>query len=318
MGQPSTENQLYQEDSGCSRQEWTKPEDISRAFVQYFQNILSSASPDGIEECTAAVPQSVSLSMNAQLMCDFRPKEVDVALSQMHPTKSPGPDGYAACFYQNHWPLVGDSVRAAVLNFLNTGCMEAELNTTYIALIPKVSPSTKVTEFRPISLCNVLYKLIAKVLANRLKHILPQIISKNQSAFLPGRLISDNVLVAYEALHTMASRMKGKKGYMAIKLDMSKAYDRVEWGFLEAIMRKMGFAEGWISLIMQCVRTVSYSVLVNGSPQGCITPTRGLRQGDPLSPYLFLLCAEGLSSLIRKAEVDGKITGLPFRGGVSS
>jgi hypothetical protein len=114
----------------------------------------------------------------------FVAEEVDLALSQMHPLKSPGPDGFAACFYQKHWSSVGPQVRAAVLRFLNTGIMEDELNSTYLALIPKASPSTKVTEFRPNSLCNVLYKLMAKVLANRLKHILPQIISHNQSAFI--------------------------------------------------------------------------------------------------------------------------------------
>jgi hypothetical protein len=150
-----------------------------------------------------------------------------------------------------------------------------------------------------------------KVLANRLKQVLPEIISQQQGAFLPGRLISNNILVAYDALHTMATPLSGKKGYMAIKLDMSKAYDRVKWQFLEGIMRKLGFDEAWISLIMTCVCSVSYSVLINGRPAGLITPSRGLRQGDSLSPYLFLLCVEGLSSLLQKAEREGSISGVP-------
>jgi hypothetical protein len=125
----------------------------------------------------------------------------------------------------------------------------------------------------------------------------------------------DNVLVAYEALHSMDTRMKGKKGFMAIKLDMSKAYDRVEWSYFEAMMQRMGFVEQWIRLIMTCVRSVSYSVLINGAPYGKILPTRGLRQGDPLSPYLFLLVAEGLSSLLTKAELDGRLTGVPIAFG---
>jgi hypothetical protein len=125
-------------------------------------------------------------------------------------------------------------------------------------------------------------------------------------------LITDNVLVAFEALHTMQTRMKGKKGYVALKLDMSKAYDRVKWGFLEEIMRKLGFGERWIGHIMQCVQSVTYGILINGTPFGNIHPTRGLRQGDPLSPYLFLLCAEGLSALLHKAEVDGHISRVPI------
>ena len=119
-------------------------------------------------------------------------------------------------------------------------------------------------DYRPISLCNVVYKIIAKVLANRLKKILPYIISESQSAFVPGRLISDNILIAFETLHHMKFMKGGQQSYMALKLDMSKAYDRVEWAFLEAIMMKMGFNASWVSMIMECVRSVSYYVLING------------------------------------------------------
>ena len=123
---------------------------------------------------------------------------------------------------------MGDEVCAVVLNILNSDQMPAELNMTHLALIPKVKTPKSVTEFRPISFCNVLYKLVPKVLANRLKKILPFIIDSTQSAFIPGRLISDNVLAAYETLYTINTGMRGKKGFMAVKLDMSKAYDRVE------------------------------------------------------------------------------------------
>ncbi|XP_050264248.1 uncharacterized protein LOC126708501 [Quercus robur] len=143
------------------------------------------------------------------------------------------------------------------------------------------------------------------VLANRLTRVLPEVISDAQSAFVPGRQIIDNVLVAFEVMHCINKRRKGKEGLMAIKLDMSKAYDRVEWAYLEAMMRKMGFQDRWISLMMMCVTTVSYSVLLNGEPKGRIVPTRGLRQGDPISPYLFLLCTEGLSAMLKKSENGG-------------
>jgi hypothetical protein len=110
--------------------------------------------------------------------------------------------------------------------------------------------------------------------------------------------------------------MKGKQGYMALKLDMSKAYDQVEWEFLEAVMLKIGFARRWVEMLMICIRTVTYSILINGQPHGRIVPTRGIRQRDPLSPYFFILCAEGLSTMLRKAELDRRIMGLPItRGG---
>ena len=155
-----------------------------------------------------------------------------------------------------------------------------------------------------------MYKLISKVLANRLKRVLDAVIDESQSAFVPGRLIIDNVIVAFKTMHCIDQRKKGKEALMAIKLDMSKAYDRVEWVYLEAMMRKMGFHERWISLIMMCVTTVSYSVLINGEPKGKIIPSRGLRQGDPISPYLFLLCAEGLSAMIKKEEREGNLNGI--------
>ena len=185
------------------------------------------------------------------------------------------------------------------------------MNVTHIVLIPKKNNPSMVTDFCPISLCNVLYTIVSKVLANRLKLILPAIISQNQSAFIPGRLILDNTLAAYETLHTMHSRMWGKMGYMAIKLVMRKAYDRVEWCFLEKVMIKMGFERRWVNLIMTCILSVRYAVIVNGSPVGDIRPTRGIRQRDPLSPYLFLLIAEVLSSQLYHAASEGRLIEVP-------
>jgi hypothetical protein len=278
-------------------------EDIA---VTYFQNIFTTSGPTRIEETLAAVDRVVSEEINHQLLLPFTPEEVRVALFQMHPSKAPGSDGMSSFFFQKFWHIVGTSVSTAVLSVLNSGKLLRKVNLTHIALIPKKKSPEMMSDYRPISLCNVLYKIISKVLANRLKTVLSVIISDSQSAFVPGRLITDNVSVAFEILHKMKAKRKGKQGEMAVKLDMSKAYDRVEWQFVEAIMKKLGFAERWISMIMECIRTVQYSVLLDGVPKGFIIPSRGLRQGDPLSPYLFLLCAEGLSALMRKQALwDG-------------
>ena len=144
-------------------------------------------------------------------------------------------------------------VTEAVLSTLNTGTIPKAINHTFLTLIPKIQSPRKITDFRPISLSNVLYKLIAKVLANRLKPRLPQLISETQSAFMSERLITNNILVAHETLHHLKSKRFGKIGFMALKLDMRKAYDRVEWKFLEQIMQKMGFAPKWIQLISTCI-----------------------------------------------------------------
>ncbi len=233
-----------------------------------------------------------------------------MALFQMHPSKAPGPDDISSFFYKKYWHIVGLSVSNAVLSVLNSGKILQKINLAHISLIPKKKNPECMSDFRPISLCNMIYKIISKVFANRLKLVLPCIILESQSAFVPGRLITDNVSVAFELIHKLKAKRTGKKGEMAIKLDMSKAYDLVEWIYLESIMRRMGFAERWISLIMECIRTVQYSVLIDGVPKGFIIPSQGIQQGDPLSAYMFLLCAEGLSVLFHKAGFLGNLKGI--------
>lgn len=158
---------------------------------------------------------------------------------------------------------MGDKVTTDVLMVLNGGEIPENWNDTCVVLVPKVKQPECMKDLRPISLCNVVYKLVSKCVANRLKLILPDIIAQNQSAFIPGRLIMDNILLAYEVTHFMQNKRSGAVGYAALKLDMSKAYDRVEWHFLEAMMKKLGFTESWISLIMKCCTTVKFRFRFN-------------------------------------------------------
>ena len=184
------------------------------------------------------------------------------------------------------------------------------INETLIVLIPKVASPEEISQFRPISLCNVLYKIASKVVANRLKVILSEIISEEQSAFVPGRLITDNIISAYECLHFMKRRRVVNMRCCALKLDMMKAYDRVEWIYLAAILTKLGFHQSWVQMVMSLVTSVSFSVLLNGDRLENFRPTRGLRQGDPISPYLFLLSAEGMSGLINSKIQSSVLNGI--------
>ncbi|KAL9680177.1 hypothetical protein QQ045_018055 [Rhodiola kirilowii] len=205
--------------------------------------------------------------------------EIKEAVFQMSPTKAPGPDGFSAIFYQKHWHVVRGTITAKVSQFFRDGIIEEGLNETMIVLIPKCKRPRRVEYFRPISLCNVFVKIITKILANLLRIVLPVVVSEAQSAFIPGRQISDNILLAHEVLHFIKTRRKQKKGYFSLKLDMSKAYDRIEWRFLEEMLLKLGFPAKWISLTMECVRSVRYTVKFNNQVLDIPRPERGLRQG---------------------------------------
>ena len=270
-------------------------EEMARQFYTELFTAQELLETDTILNC---VPRKVTPQMNEELMKPFAAEEVHSALFMMGPNKAPGPDGFTAGFFQYHWHLLGPSITRAVLNFLNGGELPSEVNMTTIVLIPKIKNPQEMKNFRPISLCNVIYKICSKILANRLRCFLDEIISEEQSAFVPGRLITDNMLIAYECTHYL-KRKKGKLSACAVKLDMAKAYDRFEWVYLQRMMLRLGFHEVFVSLVMRCVTSVSLSVRVNGVLTEPFRPTRGIRQGDPISPYLFLLCAEGLSSLLK-------------------
>ena len=192
---------------------------------------------------------------------------------------------------------MGQNVCDLVLRILNGEPIPEGLNDTYLALIPKVENPQHVTQFRPIGLCNVAYKLITKVLVQRLKKVLPGLISPFQSSFVPGRQITDNIIIMQESLHTMR-RKKGFRGLMAIKLDLDKAYDKLNWNFIRNTLIDMRLPQVMVDVIMRCITSCSMRILWNGEPTKCFHPTRGIRQGDPLSPYIFVACVERLSQII--------------------
>lgn len=237
--------------------------------------------------------------------------DVRKALSQMNPRKSSEKDGLGSVFYQKFCNVVDADVCSTCLSFLNGSGDISFIYETIITLIPKVKTPTLTSDFRPISLCNVLYKIIAKILSNRLQEILDKAISEEQNAFILGRLITDNAMVNFECLNTIKRHKKGKEGFLPLKADMAKAYDRVSGDFyMLYMMLKMGFSPEWVNIICKCISSVTYTIYLNGG-LALKFPNRDLRQGDPLSPFLFLICAEGLSSLVNYELQNGTISGLP-------
>ena len=285
--------------------------EVAQVAERYFQNIFTSTPVNEslLMDVFSGFQTRVTEEMNIDLTRPCTEEEVRNALFDMGPHRAPGPDGFSAVFYQRFWEDLKEEIMQEIHELFD-GQFDRQHNHTNLCLIPKIYPPTGMTEFRPIALCNVSYKLISKVLVNRLKPHLGGIISENQNAFIPGRLISDNITVAHEMFHSLKARKRQATSYMAVKTDIAKAYDRMEWNFLETSMIHMGFDSKFIRWIMSCVSSVSFSVLINGSPEGYIVPERGIRQGDPLSPYLFILCAEVLSHMMNKAMVDRSLLGM--------
>ncbi|KAK0595713.1 hypothetical protein LWI29_009285 [Acer saccharum] len=243
----------------------------------------------------------------------FSLDEVKEALASCDGNKAPGPDGFNIGFVKANWEVIEDDFLKFLEEFHRDGPVVKEINRSFIALIPKCDNAEVLSNFRPISLVGSLYKILAKILANRLKKVINSVIGESQMAFVKNRQILDSVVITDEIIHEWRKRKEG--GGLMVKLDFEKAYDTLDHSFLNDLLEKMGFGVKWRRWIECCVSTPRLSVLVNGKPTSEFGLEKGLRQGDPLSPLLFIVAAEGLNALLRKATELNMVKRANFGGG---
>ena len=211
--------------------------------------------------------------------------------------KALGVDGIQALFFQKHWNVVGESLFSTVKDIFDCGSIDATVCKTLIILIPKKDKPENFSKFRPISLCNTFYKIITKIIANRFKVIMNKVVAPTQSSFVPGRHITYNIIITQEVVHSMRT-MRGRDGFMAMKVDLEKAYDKLSWSFIADTIHDIGIPDKLISVFMKCLTGTTMQISWNGDVSEEFRPSIGVRQGDPLSPYIFVICMEILSHLI--------------------
>ncbi|WZZ77741.1 hypothetical protein YC2023_098313 [Brassica napus] len=283
------------------------PKAISREAVQHFQRFLQSQDLEVANDSTAILTELLTyrcdLHAASRLVAPVLPLEIQEAIHALPDDKVSGPDGYTKEFYVAAWPIIGRDFIVAVQSFFIYGFLPTGVNATILSLIPKTESAGTLKEYRPIACCNFLYKVISKILASRLKSILPEAIEANQCAFIKDRLLLENVLLATELVNGYHNRKNSDR--CTIKFDISKAFDTVRWSFITDVLRAMGIPDLFVHWINVCISTAAFSVSVNGSLEGFFTSARGIRQGCSLSPYLYVIINNVLSKMLNQEAGTG-------------
>jgi len=282
------------------------PNDIKEGAVNFFSTLFAKPQCKRIEMGGSGFSK-ISEAKSVWLERLPSLEEVKQAVWDCDGSKAPGPDGFTFSFYKKTWNLISSDIFMMVIEFFRTGKLPKGIGSSFVTLIPKTKGSCRFSQFRPISLIHGLYKIVAKLLSTRLKSILPDVISVNQSAFIAGRQILDGFMIANEVVH--AIRSKKDHGFL-LKVDFHKAFDSILLEHIDSTMCYMGFGSHWRKLISECLSTSKLAILINGSPSKEFSVERGLRQGDPLSPFLFDIAVQGLTVLFNRASDSGYFKGL--------
>ncbi|VFQ84372.1 unnamed protein product [Cuscuta campestris] len=267
----------------------TSSDEVVGCFFEFYQNLFGTTPQVGpIVDEVLAPGATVPESAHSRLLAMVTLEEVKDVVFDIGNEKAPGQDGFTAAFFKNQWSLVGQDVYEAVAEFFISWKLLKQINHAMIVLIPKTVHNPSVKDFRPIACLNVLYKIITKILGKRMAPLLSDLIDPAHGAFVQGRSLVDNLLLAQHLIKDYAIRRSTPS--CMIKLDITKAYDTVSWRFLEDVMLALGFPSRFVALVMECVTSASSSIMVNGDSHGFFKSNRGLRQGDPMAPTLFLFC----------------------------
>lgn len=289
---------------------------IKNVAFQHFKKLYNEKEEQAKIPLTVnEVPKRISNRKNQSLEAEVTNNEIKTALFSMEPDKALGPDGFTARFLQHCWQIIEKYLCRMVRKSQNCQKIGGSTNSAFLTLIPKERGANSFSRFCPISLCNIGYKMITKVIAKKLKAILPDIIPENQGGFIQGRLIADNYTLVQEAIHSSLAR---KEQGMIIKLDLESAFDRVRHRFLLEVLHKFGFGHKFINWIKACISEPWIAPLVNGRATDFFKASRGLRQGCPLSPLLFVLQASALSFLLNRKQTEQEIMGINIARGVKS
>ncbi|WMV41297.1 hypothetical protein MTR67_034682 [Solanum verrucosum] len=284
---------------------------IGQAAVEFFADQFRADSGETEFTMLEHIPRIISQEENEEMISLPDKEEVKTVVFKLNGSSACGPDGFTGHFFQSCWDIVGDDITKMVRAFFCGQELTKYITHTNLVLLPKKEVIRNFSDLRPISLSSFMNKIFSRVVDERLTRVLPKIISPTQSGFVKGRSITENILLAQEIIKDI--NVRNKNVNVVVKLDMAKAYDRMSWIFLTKVLRKFGFAEEMINMIWRIVSNNWYSVLINGRAHGFFHSTRGLKQGDPLSPTLFIIAAEvlarGLNSLHRDADFKG--FGLP-------